>query len=239
MSLAQVKSTRNPHHYTGLSIDTKPTGSVEYGATYYETNTNLWFIFTAAGWVQESLPAIIATISALPGTAEADIATMAQAMLEAGAAMAESLGQVTVTPAVAAAVAYVSGDIVGGKITLANALRSAASLAILESLRLVDTAKQNAPLTVHFFGADLAGAYADNAAEAVTAADWLKWLGCVEIRTEDYEERTNASLVDFDGIGKVLKAVSGTTLYALIVLAGAATYTENCLQLTCGFGERS
>jgi hypothetical protein len=107
---------------------------------------------------------------------------------------------------------------------------------MITGLKLVDASKQNAALLVFIFGTDLAGTYADNAVEAVTAADWLKWVGTIKILSTDYEERANASLVDL-GFELDVKAAAGTTLYALIVTTGTPTYGANALQLTFGVGE--
>ncbi len=142
---------------------------------------------------------------------------------------------IVVTPAIAAA-AFATNDIVGGKLTLAGAVRVAAGKGKITGLKLMDKSTQNADLLVFIFGADLAGAYADNAAEAVTAADWLKWIGTIEILSTDYEEMANASLVDM-AFEMGVKAAAGTSLYALIVTKGTPTYAENALQLTFAVGE--
>ena len=67
MALASVKSRQFPQHFAQASGIAKPTASVPYGATLYETDTDLWYIFTADGWKVESLP----------GTLGFDIAAMA------------------------------------------------------------------------------------------------------------------------------------------------------------------
>jgi hypothetical protein len=142
---------------------------------------------------------------------------------------------VAVTPVISTD-AYAANDIVGGKITLTNAMRTAAGTGSLDFLSLVDTSKQNAPMYIHLFKADLAGTYNDNAPEAVTAADWLNWLGCVSILATDYLTKATASLADLGGIGLKVKATSSPNLYALIVTTGTPTYGANALQLTFGLG---
>jgi hypothetical protein len=54
--LAKVRQNQNPHHYTGLSTALKPTAGVPFGSTYYTTDTMVWYIFTGAGWLPETLP---------------------------------------------------------------------------------------------------------------------------------------------------------------------------------------
>lgn len=142
-----------------------------------------------------------------------------------------------VTPTIAAA-AFSANDFVGGKNTLTNAVRVAAGKGQINSLKLVDKSIQKANLLIFIFGADLAGTYADNAAESVTAADWLNWIGTIEVQASDYKQMNNAALVDFAGMGIDTKAASGRNLYALIVTTGTPTYGANALQLTFGVGDK-
>ena len=140
---------------------------------------------------------------------------------------------IVVTPAIAAA-AFSANDVVGGKLTIPGAVRVGKGK--ITGLKLVDASKQNADLLVFIFKADLAGTYTDNAAEAVTAADWLKWVGTIKILSTDYEQMANASLVDL-GFEMPIEASSGTSLYALIVTTGTPTYGATALQLTFAVGE--
>jgi hypothetical protein len=223
--LANLKGRQFPHHYSGLSTDLKPTTGVPYGSTLYETDTGLWYIFTIAGWKAESLPVITATL-ALPA-------------LIAGEAHIGEIGRwadlIVVTPTIGAA-AFAADDVVGGKLTITNAVRINAGKGKITGLKVVDAAKQNAGLLVFIFGADLAGIYADNSAEAVTAADWLKWIGTIEILGSDWREMANASLVDL-GFDMAVESASGRNLFALIITPSGATFTANCLQLTFGMEE--
>jgi hypothetical protein len=115
-------------------------------------------------------------------------------------------------------------------------VRVAAGTGKITGLKLVDASKQNAGLLIFIFGADLAGTYADNAAEAVTAADWLKWIGTIKILSTDYVQMANTSLVDL-GFDLDVEAAAGTTIYALIVTTGTPTYGVNALQLIFAVGE--
>jgi hypothetical protein len=318
MALANVKSSARPNHDAGLSTADKPT-DVNYGDTYFETDTKVWFIFTANGWVEESVPVTIAagdvnignvdvlslptlpagdnnignvdvvTLPALPagtnkigevdiasalpagtnnigdvdvltlptlpagdnnignvdivtlpslpaGTnniGDVDVASIAAGENHLGEVAANPAFPVTVTPAIAAA-AFAAGDIVGGKLTLANAVRVAGGKGAWTSLSLLDKAKQNAALQIILFKADLAGAYDDNDAEAISAADLLNFLHVVEIEAGDYVDLANGSLISL-GFDLPVAAASGTSLYALVVAVDAPTYTENALQLTFGF----
>ena len=204
------------YEWSGLSTDVKSVTEA-YGSTFYETDTRRMYVYTYAGWVlKETL--------------------VKQA---AGEAHIGEVGHwsdlIVVTPAIAAA-AFAANDVVGGKLTLAGAVRMEGGKGKITSIKIVDTSKQNANLLVFLFGADLAGIYADNSVEAVTAADWLKWIGTIKILATDYEQMANASLVDL-GFEIDVKVAAGTTLYGLIVTTGTPTYGANALQLTFGVGE--
>lgn len=138
---------------------------------------------------------------------------------------------VVVTPVVGAAVFH-ANDIVGGKLTLPFAARRPQGSGIIYDVSIVDAAKQATELCIYFFNADLTVA-ADNAAEATSAADMLKYVGHVVISAADYRTLANASAA------KVLVNISyklpvGTTLYAFIRCTGTPTFTANCLQLKFG-----
>lgn len=237
------------------------------GSTFYAEDTGDPYIKGVSGWVKSYvLVKFIAgdlnignvDVVSLPGTVQADIAALKAktdtiqadtALIKASVAAATPAGEahigevghwsdlIVVTPAIAAA-AFSANDVVGGKLTLAGSVRVAAGKGKITGLKLVDKSKQNADLLIFIFGADLAGTYADNSAEAVTAADWLKWIGTIKILSTDYEQMANASLVDL-GFEMDVEAAAGTTLYALIVTTGTPAYAENALQLTFAVGEGS
>lgn len=133
---------------------------------------------------------------------------------------------------------FSANDFVCEKIELADAVIQPSGMSTLQSLALVDFAKQEAALIIHLFGADLAGTYYGHATESISAADWLKWFGCIEIQASDYETMANASMLSFGNIGLPVKIASGTSLYALIVTTDAPTYTADCLRLVFGFERR-
>ena len=204
------------YEWSGLSTDVKSITEA-YGSTFYETDTRRMYVYTYAGWIlKETLVKQVA-----------------------GEAHIGEIGYwsdlIVVTPAIAAA-AFAANDVVGGKLTLAGAVRMVGGKGKITGIKIVDTSKQNANLLVFLFGADLAGIYADNSVEAVTAADWLKWIGTIEILATDYKQMANASLVDL-GFEIDVKVAAGTTLYGLIVTTDTPTYEANALQLTFGVRE--
>lgn len=215
--------------WVGLSGDAKPTTGA-YGSSFYCTDTQLLYIYSAAGWTVKSVPVhLTAGAAAIGSVAVSSIAAGETHLGEVGG----NATAIVVTPTIGAA-AFTANDIVGGKLTLTSALRVSGGSGELTNLLLVDASKQNVPLNVFIFNADLAGTYADNAAEAVTAADWLKCIGAISILGADYITLANASLVSLGGIGMAVKAAAGTTLYGLIVTTGTPTYGANALQLIFG-----
>ena len=228
--------------FVGLSTDVKPTILTE-GSTFRESDAGDDYLSGPLGWTAK--PAAAAQSVALSGAIPAgtnnigdvDVLTL-PALIAGEAHIGETSGWkdlITVTPAIAAAV-FSAKDVVGGKLTIAGAVRVAGGKGKITGLKLVDASKENAGLLVFIFGADLAGTYADNSAEAVTAADWLKWIGTVKIIATDYEEMANASLVDL-GFEMDVKAAVGTTVYALVITTGTPTYGANALQLIFAVGE--
>ncbi len=138
---------------------------------------------------------------------------------------------IVVTPVIGAAAFHVN-DIVGGKLTLPFAARRAGGSGIIQDLQIVDAAKQATELCVYIFNADLTVA-ADNATEATSAADLLKYIGHIVVAASDYKTLANASVASVK-LGWTYKVASGTNLYAFIRCTGTPTFTANCLQLKFG-----
>jgi len=92
---------------------------------------------------------------------------------------------ITVIPTISAAVAYASGDAVGGKMEFANVRTPYSSVGRIRRGVIKDKAKQNALLYLILFNKDFT-ATADNAAFTVTDADLLHCLGALEFSVADY-----------------------------------------------------
>ncbi|MFA5025468.1 MAG: hypothetical protein WC503_03115 [Candidatus Shapirobacteria bacterium] len=149
---------------------------------------------------------------------------------------------IVVTPAIGAA-AFTAGDFVGGKLTLANAGRVAGGSGIINSLTIVDGAKQGitkGALRIYLFNADLAGSYADNAGESFSLIDLQKLCpgGIIDVPVSYWGSTlTNASVTYSEMLRNLnipYKCESGTSIYAIIRTLSDPTYTANCLQLTFG-----
>ncbi|UOF79218.1 hypothetical protein [Caudoviricetes sp.] len=113
--------------------------------------------------------------------------------------------------------AYVDGDLVGDLITFANAPKSG----IIETLTLVDQAKQDAALDVIFFSANPSSTtFTDNAALDIADADLLKVLGVIRIAATDYCDIADNAIATLRGLGLAYVAEGGN-LYACLLSNGA------------------
>lgn len=119
--------------------------------------------------------------------------------------------------------AYSVGDSLGGKITLSSAVRLAGGTAVLQSIMLLDRSNQKPTGMIYIFDSDPTTAtLTDNAAAALSTAD-LKVLAAIPVVTDDWVSVGTKALANLVGLGRVLKAVSGTTLYAAFVLDNTPT----------------
>jgi hypothetical protein len=235
--------------YVGLSTDDKPT-ILTPGSTFHESDTGDDYNSGALGWTAK--PAAAATPVSLGGEIPAgtknigDVDVLTLPALVAGEARIGSVGgdtyPIIVTPVIGAA-AFTAGDFVGGKLTLANAGRVAGGSGIVNSLTIVDGAKQGitkGALRIYLFNADLAGNYADNAAESFTLADLLKLCpaGIIDVLISDWGATlANASVTNSAPLRNLnipYKCAAGTSIYAIMRTLSDPTYTANCLQLTFG-----
>jgi len=120
--------------------------------------------------------------------------------------------------------AYTAGDVLGGKITLTNAMRKINGSGVLQSITIFDTDNEKAAMDIILFSADLT-VPADNAAWAWTSADFGKVLGVVSIASTDYKTIGSEAIATISGIGLPVVATGSVAhLYAVAVLSGSPTY---------------
>lgn len=130
---------------------------------------------------------------------------------------------VQITPTISTS-AYTAGDAVGGKQTIANAVRTPGT-AILDSISITDISNQKAALEILIFNADpSATTITDNAALAINSADITKIIARISIASGDYVAIGTLAVATVKGLGIALKAASGTTLYAAVMTTGTPTY---------------
>lgn len=129
--------------------------------------------------------------------------------------------------------AYTAGDLVGGKLTLADVYPVGPQEPFLVSITVQDLTKQNAALDFVIFDSDPAATtFTNNAALDVADADLPKILGYVSLT--DYSSFNDNSVGSVTNIGMSVKP-TGSALYAAIVARGTPTYGANELSVTFGF----
>lgn len=152
-------------------------------------------------------------------------------------------GVVVVTPTlVAPATPYTALDNIGGAIALAGAVRVSGGTSILQSIFVLDRANQKAAFTILLLDGnpnDGGTTLTDNAAITLAAADISKVKRRVDIAAADYvtfdHAGTDFATAEINAISKVIKAATGTTLYAVIQTPGTPTYPAGALSITFGF----
>lgn len=134
--------------------------------------------------------------------------------------------EVAVIPAVSTTPAYSSGDCVGGKLTLSNAVRVGAGGALLTDLMVLDKGNQKAPLTLLIYDANPSAATLTDNAALVNSTDDVKVLGKVNITAADYETVNTKAYAHIRNIAAICIPASGTTLYAALLTTGTPTYAS-------------
>lgn len=141
---------------------------------------------------------------------------------------------IAVTPTVSASPAYTAGDSIGGKISLASAVRAAGLGGTINSITVTDKGKQSAPIDVVFFNADPTNStFTDNGALTIHDTDLLTIVAVVPIVS--WSAFADNSVGYANGLGIAFKIATGTTLYACLVNRGTPTYTATTdIQVTVG-----
>jgi hypothetical protein len=136
--------------------------------------------------------------------------------------------------------AYTSGDVVGGVLTLSDAMRKVDGTGLLQSISVIDGANQKAALTILLFNANpSAGTYTDNGAcpsFVTNSADRAKLIRKINIAGSDYETIGSIAVAEITAISKHVSASGSKHLYAIIVTTGTPTYGANSTDLVVRFG---
>jgi hypothetical protein len=128
----------------------------------------------------------------------------------------------SVTPVVSTT-AYATGDVIGSKLTLANAARIAGGAGIIQSVTLHCKSAQTGAVDLLLFAADpSASTFTDNGALAVNAADFDKLIGVVHI-TDWTSLGAAISIAQAQAIGMPFDLPAGTSLYAVMVARSTPT----------------
>lgn len=143
----------------------------------------------------------------------------------ASAVIKSSVGDlqcVEIVPVIQAA-AYAAGDLLGGKITLANLIGNGGGAIEIVGVVVTDNAKQAAALDILFFDTDPAATtFTENGAVDIDDADLLNAVGFIQVTS--YSQLNDNAI----GRGEVTRPIhailAGTSLYAAIVNRGTPTY---------------
>lgn len=137
---------------------------------------------------------------------------------------------------VAATGAYVTGDLVGTKLTLTDAMRISGGSGYLMSVIIEDLSAQSLALDVVIFDSDPSGTtFTDNSALDIADADIAKVLGCVSIAASDYFAFADNSVAVKSLINLPVIASGSANLFACIVARSSPTYSANELSIKFGF----
>lgn len=134
---------------------------------------------------------------------------------------------ITVSPTVTIdTAAYTAGDLLGGKLTLTDAVRVVGSSGIVQSIVLIDQDNEKREIDVVFFDSDPSGTtFTNNAALDVADADMAKIVGTVKITSADYISFADNAVATRSAIGLAFKTDGSRDLYAALVVREAPTYT--------------
>lgn len=129
---------------------------------------------------------------------------------------------------------YVAGYTVGGKQTLANAVRSPKT-GVLESLIITDASNQSAAMDIFIFDDDPAAATTTDHAAFAFSTDLTKAIARISVGATDYVTVNAAATAVKSGLGIAVKSANTTSLYAVAVTSGTPTYSASALQFVWGF----
>lgn len=131
---------------------------------------------------------------------------------------------ITSSPTVSTVI-YASGDQMGGINTLANACADSKGSVEVESIVVIDQAKQKAAFDVLFFESVPTLTSVDNGAFALSSAELLKCIGVVSIAATDYADTSAQAVATKKSIALILQAIKASKdLYYVMVVRGTPTY---------------
>jgi hypothetical protein len=127
--------------------------------------------------------------------------------------------------------AYAANDRVGSIMTFTPNIGITAPEFTIQSIALIDGAKQSIEADVLFFNASPTVASADNAAIDISDAEMAaKFVGSTTIYASDYKALANNSAATVRNVGLSLKTTASNSFYAVLVTRGAPTYAVDSLK---------
>ncbi len=150
--------------------------------------------------------------------------------------VSEDMNIISVTPTITASSPYASGNSVGGKITIASALRVSGGTGMLQSLQLIDKSNSKPALYVAFFNADPTAATLTDKTAFVYSTDITKQIRLISISSGDWVTVNSIATCDIGSIGRIVKATTGTSLYAAVILNGSTPTFASSSDIILNFG---
>lgn len=164
--------------------------------------------------------------AATAGSSPVSLATDSAFLANGGAAVAV-VGRsavISVAQTVTAAL-YASGNAIGGKITLANAVAEAAGASLLHQIVILDRSNTKPSGYILIFNADPSAATITDKSAFVFSTDDLKCVARIPVAASDYASINSKAVADLNNLGRLIKATAGTTLYAAFVSDGVSVPT--------------
>jgi hypothetical protein len=186
---------------------------------------------SASGSLDVQISAANDSVRLGDGTDLTNVTTAGQLEVLAGG----STVAVTVTPTIDTT-AYAAGDQIGTVQTLSNVFRlSTNGTSTLQSITVLDLAKQNIPLDFLFFNASPTTG-SNNAPVSISDSEMgTKCIGMVTLGS-NYSNLADNSISTTGQLGIPLSVASGTSLFVVVVARFAATYgVANGLRFTYTF----
>jgi hypothetical protein len=130
---------------------------------------------------------------------------------------------------------------VGGKSTVAAAVRLAGGMSILQSVGVLDRSNQKAALSILLFDADPSNTtWTDNAQPTINATDISAVIRKIDIAATDYvtidHAGTDFAVAEIAAPAKPVKSAATTSLWMVVITTGTPTYaTTGALTFRLGF----
>ena len=131
---------------------------------------------------------------------------------------------------------YASGNAIGSAVlTLTNVGRINGGTGVIQSVTVMDTTHQNAPIDLLFFNAAPTATPVDKTLYALSTSDLTKLVAKISIPSSVYTTYSTASAGTLTGIGAVFACGGSTTsLFVVAVVQGVPVYTANCVEISLG-----
>lgn len=207
------------------------------------TSTNSAGDAAAIGAVNETAPATDTASSGLNGRLQRIAQRLTSLLTGIVLAAGENLiGKVaataaSVTPSITVDTAvYAAGDTVGGIVTLTGAVRVSGGSSLLHSIHILDRSNQKPTGSILLFNANPAAATATDNNAFVYSTDDLKQVARIPVASGDYVSVNSKASAGLTNLGRMVKAASGTSLYAVFVTDGAPDFVAGTdLQIIFNF----